>query len=188
MAPFNLSDFAVKEIKIPQSELTPPKQENYLGKILAAHFFDFWSVFWISITTKFFFKAAISALMITPGLQDAWDLVDFTPMTFLSMLPIGFTYFFGSYFMNHGQTYGMKLMKTRVVMREHSFTEAFQWALRSLAVIGTFGLIARSFKDSCAAQDHLWRALVTSKDQTAPDVRTLETQKDVEETVYEEAA
>ncbi len=188
MAPFNLSDLAVKEIKISQSELAPPKQKNYLGKFLIAHFIDFWSVFWIAITTKMFFKIAIETLMLTPKLQDAWDLIDFSPLTFTSMLPIGFAYFFCSYFMNHGQTYGMKLMKSRVVMREHSFSDAFKWSIRSFAVLASFGFLAKSFENSFTAQDHLWLTLMTQRDQAAPDVRTLVNDVNLEEVAYKEAA
>lgn len=188
MAPYNLSDFAVKEIKISGSELAPATTENYLGKFLLAHLIDLWSIFCITLTAKIFFQATVSALIMTPKLHNAWDLVDFSVMTFTTMLPVGLAYFFTSYFMNHGQTYGMKLTKTRIVMREHSFTDAFQWALKSFAIFATFGYKAKSYIESVSAQDHLWRVLITQKETSAPDVRTLITEATVTEMDYKEAA
>lgn len=186
MAPYDLSDFAVKETKIPQSHLIPPKMKSSLGRFLLAHLIDFWTIFCFSIFTKMMFKLAVSSLILTENLQTAWADVDFTPMTFLSMIPMGFAYFFSSYFMNHGQTYGMKLMKCRVNVEEHGFRDSFSWTLKSFGVLASLGLVSKRFSASVLPHDHLWQALVSQKEMAAPDVRTLT--KEVKEKEFAKAA
>jgi hypothetical protein len=106
------------------------------------------------------------------------------------MLALG--YFFTSYFMNNGQTFGMKVMKVRVSMQAHSLRSAFRWAVMSLSLYFTFGLslkagqhVLREHGEICA-HDHLWQELMRQKEMAAPDVRTL-VPEPVEE-VFVEAA
>ncbi len=186
MAPFNLSDFAVKEIKIPSSGLRPAQEKNYLGKYLTAHFLDFWALFWINAVATFFFKSTLQSFMSTRSLNDAWDGVNFSPVAGFTFMAFTFTYFFASYFMNHGQTAGMKIMKCRVRMKEHSFSESLRWTLKSIATYATFGLVSKRFAAQVAPHDHLWHELVAQKEMAAPDVRTLTPA--VEEEHFVEAA
>ncbi len=173
MAPYNLSDFAVKEIKIPSPHLRPAESRSFLGKYLTAHFLDFWALFFINAVATFLFKSTLETFMSTRALSNAWDGVNFSPAAGLTFMAFTFTYFFSSYFMNHGQTAGMKIMNCRVRMKEHSFSESLRWTLRSLATYATFGLVSQRFAADVAPHDHLWHELVAQKEMAAPDVRTL---------------
>ncbi len=181
MAPFNLSDFAVKELKIPSPHLRPAQPGSYMGKFLTAHFLDFWALFWINAIASFFLKNTFGNFMSTKSLNAAWDAVNFSPAAGFTFIAFSFAYFFTSYFMNHGQTWGMKVMKCRVRMKEHSFSESLRWTLKSFATYATLGLITQRFAPSVVPHDHLWHELVTLKEMAAPDVRTLLTTTEEEE-------
>ncbi len=181
MAPFNLSDFAVKEIKIPTPHLVPAKTGNYLGKFLAAHFLDFWALVWINATATFLFKSTLGSFMSTRELTQAWDAVNFSAATGFTFMAFSFAYFFTCYYMNHGQTPGMKVMKCRVRVKEHNFSESMRWTLKSFATYATLGLVSQRFASSVVPQDHLWHELVTLKEVAAPDVRSLITTTEKEE-------
>ncbi|MES2527689.1 MAG: hypothetical protein V4598_11405 [Bdellovibrionota bacterium] len=173
MAPFNLSDLAVKEIKIPSSHLRPAQEKNYLGKYLTSHFLDFWALFFINATANFMVKSTFESFMSTRGLNSAWESVNFSPVDGFMFMAYTFAYFFSSYFMNNGQTAGMKIMKCRIRMNEHNFSESLRWTLKSFATYATFGLVSKRFSGSMAPHDHLWHELVAQKEMAAPDVRTL---------------
>ena len=180
MAPYNLSDFAVKEIKIPSPHLRPAQEKNYVGKYLTAHFIDFWALFWINATATFLFKSTLESFMSTEALHSAWDTVNFSPVAGFTFMAFSFIYFFSSYYMNHGQTAGMKIMECRVRMKEHSFSESLRWTLKSIATYATFGLVSKRFAVAMATHDHLWHELVAQKEMAAPDVRTLTTSSEEE--------
>ncbi len=173
MAPYNLSDLAVKEIKIPSHSLRPAQEKNYLGKYLTAHFLDFWALFWINAIANFMVKSTFETFMSTRSLNNAWEAVNFSPVTGFTFMAFTFAYFFSSYYMNHGQTAGMKIMKCRIRMEEHNFSESLRWTLKSLATYATFGLVSKRFSAAMVTHDHLWHELVAQKDMAAPDVRTL---------------
>ncbi len=175
MAPFNLSDFAHKEIKIPGSNLIPPKQKSYVGRFLLAHFFDFWSLCWISAITVGMYQGTFLTYMQSSGIKNAWNSINFTPVSWFTCLCLSFVYFFCSYYLNHGQTPGMKFTKCRMQMREHHFKDAFNGVLRSFAIFGTLGVATKRFSYHIVANDHLWHELMQHKDVVTPDIRSLNT-------------
>lgn len=186
MAPFNLSDLAVKEIKIPGTHLSPAKSKSFIGRFLAAHFIDLWAVFWATTFVTAIFKSAVQMHLMTSSLHKAWGSVALTPFAVFAWTTISLTYFFMSYYMNHGQTPGMKIMKCRVKMSHHSFMEALHWALKSLAVYVSFGFKAKAFSANVGPHDYLWQELVAQKEIAAPDLMTLVTDEVKEE--FAEAA
>lgn len=179
MAPYNLPDLAVKEMKLHPSALAPAKAPSFVGKFLSAHFIDFWLLFFLSTTTMSILRGAVGVFFTTPSLRSAWRLVDFSPVTMLTWIAFAFTYFCGSYFMNHGQTYGMKLTKCRVNLPEHDARASLRWAVFSVSLLFTAGLSFRKglawLKDHGAvvAHDHLWRELMVQREVVAPDLLTL---------------
>lgn len=173
MAPFNLSDLAVKEMKIPETHLSPAKSKSFVARNLAAHFLDFWAIFWVTTFATSMFKLSFEIHLTTNGLSKAWDLVSLSPFTVFAWTSIAVTYFFTSYFMNHGQTAGMKIMKCRLKMSHHSLKESLLWAVRSFGIYVSLGLTAKAFSANVRAHDYLWHELVAQKELIAPDVRTL---------------
>lgn len=186
MAPFNLSDFAVKETKIHSAHLSPAKSKNFVGNLLVAHFLDFWAIFWATTLATAVFKAAVQMHLTTSSLHKAWGSVSLLSFSVFAWTAIAMTYFFISYFLNHGQTAGMKLTKCRVKMKHHDYRDSFQWALKSLGIYFTMGFKAKSFNANVAAYDYLWHELVAQKEEAAPDIRTLVKDEVVEE--FAEAA
>jgi uncharacterized RDD family membrane protein YckC len=192
MAPYNLSDLAVKEIKLQKSHLTPAHEETHNGKFLMAHFVDFWTVFWASTMMTGIFKTSTLTFMNSHILEQSWTNVSYVSFRMFAATLVGMTYFFMSYYMNNGQTFGMKLMKCRISMNSFCARSSFRWAVMSLSLYFTLGL---SFKKGTsmlanfgkiASHDHLWQELMRQKEISAPDVRSLERETEVEQ--YSEAA
>ena len=192
MAPYNLSDLAVKEIKISGKQLSPQSEKSYTGNFLLAHFLDFWALFWGTTISIGLYKASLAVYLNTEGLRTAWDLVDFSAANLFGWSAFAFSYFFFSYFFNDGQTWGMKLTKCRISMGHHDARNSLRWAVFSLSVYFTLGL---SYKKGMAwlapaakvtSHDHLWHELVAQKDVAAPDVMSLV--KEEEEKDFAEAA
>lgn len=173
MAPFNLSDLAVKEMKIPGTNLSPAKSKNFVGRLLVAHFLDFWAIFFATSFATSMFSLSFKVHLTTNGLSKAWDFVSLSPFTVFAWTAIALTYFFTCYFMNHGQTPGMKLMKCRVKMKHHHLKDSLKWAVRSFGVYVSMGLTAKAFSANVGAHDYLWHELVAQKEMAAPDIRTL---------------
>ncbi len=186
MAPFNLSEFAHKELKIPGSQLAPVKRKSYVARFLIAHVLDFWALLLINLMTIAMYQGTFLTYMQTSEMKKLWHTVNFTPMTWFACLTLSFTYFFCSYFLNHGQSPGMKLMKCRLHMREHHAPDALIGALRSIAILGSMGIVTKRFSSYIVAHDHLWHSLMIQKDIMAPDVRTLATKTEKE--IFAEAA
>lgn len=192
MAPYNLSDLAVKEIKLHISHLSPAQEKSFTGKYLQALFVDFLTVFYASTTMTGIFMASTYGLMKSSILKHSWHSVNFLSFQLFAATLVGLTYFFISFYMNNGQTYGMKLLKCRISMNSYCARSSFRWALMSLSMYFTLGLSYRKgtemLKDfgKITAHDHLWQELMRQKDIAAPDVRTLVKETKVEE--YSEAA
>lgn len=186
MAPFNLSDFAVKETKIPGEALRPHQKKNYIGLFLRAHFVDFWTIYFLNSLATKTLHFSMGPHLTTKALSKAWKMSDLSTFSLLTWVAVGMTYFFCSYFMNHGQTPGMMMSKCRVKMKEHSFSDAFKWTLKSFSVFLSLGMVTPGFRHEILAHDHLWHELVAQKDVAAPDVRTLVSEE--KEIEYAEAA
>src|SRR4051812_6496585 len=98
MAPFHLLDLADKEIKIPKRDLSPVTKKNYTGKFLAAHFIDFWALFWVSLMSTNIFEVSAKSFMKGSLLTKTWGHTSFTQFHMVSWTMLAFGYFFTSYF------------------------------------------------------------------------------------------
>lgn len=176
MAPYNLSDLAVKEIKLPKGSLAPAVSKNHNGRFLMALFLDFWAIFTLNFFVATFFQNAVKLLLTTSSLRKVWSITDLTALNTLSWFSIATVYFFTCFYLNHGQTYGMYKTKCRITMNEHDLKSSFQWAMMSLSLYFSLGLsffFVKKMEGKIAAHDHLWHELVAQKEMAAPDVRTL---------------
>ncbi len=179
MAPFNLSDLAVKEIKLPKSSLGPQVSKNHNGRFLMGLFFDFWNIFSLNFMVATLFQAAVKLHLTTSSLHKVWSMTDLTLLNTLSWSSVAIMYFFTSFYLNNGQTAGMHFMKCRISMKEHDAASAFRWSMMSLSLFFTLGLAYLMIRKlpkawgEISAHDHLWQELITQKEMAAPDVRTL---------------
>lgn len=173
MTPIDLFDYIHARRKIPASVLkhqTPQASEVTSYHILASYMVDTMMI--ISMTAAAALLTGIGAktFMISPALASAFNKIPFTGFV-TSLLPLIFTsYFFCSFFFNRGQTYGMKMFKTRIDMPEMNFRSSLFWGLFSAGALMSGGLSLLSyqwiqnkgwgqFKD----HDHLYFELVAER-------------------------
>jgi hypothetical protein len=143
MTPINLIDYTHSSKKIPSAFLRHnPVQatEIKLAKILAAYFLDFVAITTGAVMFSSILKVSFNGLMITSSMERAFDNIPFASLTF-NLLPFIFmSYFFFSFFFNHGQTWGMNVMKYRITMKKMSFKSSLVWAMFSSVFMMTGGL------------------------------------------------
>lgn len=180
MAPYNLSDLAVKEMKMKSTDLLPAHPPVAKRKFIWSLLFDVGVAYFLTtIFTGSFhemivsFSAKFSRLSVT----------DMNRIAFPVML---MSYLFLSLYLNHGQTFGMFLTKCRMRMRQHHPIDALRGTFSALFVTFSLGLLWKKFSHVFVEKDHLWRELLVQKDTFAPDVRTLK--PDEVETEIAEAA
>lgn len=168
MNPINLVDFAEHSQKVPAQMLAPNahKNEFKIWKVLVGHYLDFAVAFTTTMMMVAFFNLSLKTFLVTKGLQKAWSdevVLSFTASALPAMV---FSYFFFSYFLNHGQTYGMHLLKKRISMQDKSFKEAALWACSSMVLCFTGGLSYFIQKDkwqSFSSHDYLYNHLMVDR-------------------------
>lgn len=184
MAPFNLSDLAVKELKLPKSTLGPEIPKNHNGRFLMGLVLDFWNIFTLNFIVATLFQSTVKLHLTTNSLQKIWSMTDLTLLNTLSWTSVATVYFFTSFYLNNGQTAGMHFTKCRISIKGHDAAGAFRWTMISLSLFLTLGMasfMAKKVPESwgkISAHDHLWQELMAQKEVAAPDVMTLV--KDVE--------
>lgn len=170
-----LLDFAQHSQKIPSFSLEKNDQRPKVSswRILFAHFVDFGFTFFAATLMATLFNEYFKTVLVTAGLKAAFSSQHALSLT-VTILPIFvFTNFFFSYFLNHGQTYGMHLMKLRVQMKPMSYQDSFKWALQSLSLCFTCGLTGVLFQDSWGAfrnHDYLYEELMAFKTNNEIDL------------------
>jgi len=169
MNPINLVPFADHSQKLPSKFLAPvePIKTNSTWKILSAHFIDFTIAFSTSTFMSVIFGQSIKSLLITSGLKAAFSKQSLMPLE-VSLLPLVLmSYFFMCYFMNHGQTIGMNLLKCRVSMKSQSFKQAFHWATHSTLLslsLGVSYLLTKKNWETLKAHDYLYDQMMVVKE------------------------
>jgi hypothetical protein len=143
MTPVDLIDYTDSDEKIPSSVLEQApaeKVEVNSWKILSAYFLDFMAITTITVMTCAFLKFSFNTFMVTSNLQHAFEKIPFSTFT-INFLPAFFmSYFFFSYFFNHGQTWGMSVMRNRIEMKELNVRSSLVWAMFSSSIMMTGGL------------------------------------------------
>lgn len=168
MNPINLVDFAEHSQKVPAQLLAPgtKKTEFKLWKVFLGHYLDFAAAVVTTTIMISFFNLSLKSYLVTKGLQRAWSdevVFSFTASALPAMV---FSYFFFSYFMNHGQTWGMHLLKKRISMKEKSFKEAALWACSSMVLCFTCGISYLIQKDkwkNYKSHDYLYDHLMVDR-------------------------
>lgn len=195
MTPIDLVTFAEHSRKIPKKLTAPvaPLKVESGWKLLFSHLLDFWA---ITVTAAFMavmFNHSILLFMVTDGLEDAYASQDILSLSLLLVPFIAFNYFFFSYFLNHGQTWGMHVMKKRISMPTMSFRECARWASHSLLLTHSLGISIYFKKDhwqSYKDHDHLYSELLTYKEMKVIDLlsKVHEFKEEVPEFEYQKVA
>lgn len=153
--------------------------------IAKAYFLDLFLVYSTSATVCLFLNLSAETLMMTEGLDRSFAKQS-PSETMLFIFPVLFLgYFFFSYFLNDGQTWGLHSSKARMSVRPHSFSDSLRWTMRSVLVYLSFGLLIP--KDAFQVHDHLYHELVLEK-HIFPLNLVNELDEKPETTSYQEAA
>lgn len=189
MAPIDLKQFADHSQKIPSKYLNHFHKDSFTRKILLSHLIDFAAIFMIAWSMKFFMEATFGSFMLGKSLKTIWAQTP-TETTFPFFFAVTTaTYFYCSYFLNHGQTWGMHKMNLRSSMEEFSFKDAGIWTLFSMSVYVTGSLFIYRGLDWVNAQgagkishhDFLYQTFVMIKDEKAPSLVDLTQEEALED-------
>ncbi|MBA2404228.1 MAG: hypothetical protein H0V66_05615 [Bdellovibrionales bacterium] len=140
MTPIDLFDYTDSK-KIPAAVLKPAANvEINSWNILSAYFLDLMAVTTLTFMVTGVIRVSLAIFMVSDLLQKSFGKTDFVTPT-VNILPLFFmSYFFFSYFFNHGQTWGMSVMKNRIEMNERNFRSSLLWAMFSSVFLMTGGL------------------------------------------------
>ena len=188
MTPIDLIPFAENSQKVPKKSLIPRKAKKNKPetlKLLMAHYVDFGAAFIMTSLISAVFSHSLKLYMVTKGLESAYSSVQAQGL-FFAIFPLQlFGYFFFSYFLNHGQTPGMFLLKKRIDMNANDFSDAFRWATHSFLLCFSWGLsylIKPEIWNKLKAHDHLYHDLMSYTDvNVVSPVRMSEENKKSEE-------
>ena len=172
-----------KKISPAQLEMNKAPPEYKSWKTLLAVFIDFYIVATATSLVSFVFQASSLSLMATPKMNYSLKMINMDPLSF-SMLPlILVSYYFFSFYMNAGQSYGMKKMKVRFESCGYEVRSSILWAARTSSVIMTLGASMLFLKDlfraECVAHDHLYHELMVQKEWAAPSLVERTTQENI---------
>jgi hypothetical protein len=200
MTPIDLLDFTQSKKKIPSRILkhqAPEKVTVSNRRALIALMLDFGLILGTTTVLSTLFKFYFSSFMISQSLQTAMYKLSFYHFS-VSFLPLMFmSYFFFSNFFNHGQSWGMHVMKTRINIPEQHFKSSLLWAMFSSATVMTFGLSffwARDYFEqqgwgTFEGHDHLYIGLIQERNLAPVNlVKHTQEQNPSEEEIFVEAA
>lgn len=194
MNPIDLIPFAEHSQRLPGKYLAPISKKEKVSswKIFASHFIDFGLTFVATSAMTMLFSHSVKSVLVTRSLRIAFSEKDVAALAGPLIPLMLFSYFFFSYFMNHGQTVGMMLFKRRVDMQSQSFYEAAKWAAYSLFLVMTCGLsylVGKAKWQNIKAHDYLYHDLVSYKEfQPVNLLSKIEEFEAVEEVVEEDWA
>lgn len=194
MTPIDLKTFADYSSKIPGTLLAPEAKNKKPSafKLLFAHGIDFQIVAAMAFVMESVFKISLKGFAMTNRLELAFQFLDKGSLILFFFPLMLFTYFFGCYFLNHGQTLGMYFMKKRVSLQETSFRESALWAANSLALCLSFGMswvLTKAGWQSFHDHDYLYQELTTYRESKAIDLLPMTLDEEVEEVPsFQEAA
>jgi hypothetical protein len=169
MKPIDLLVYADHSQKLSGKLLSVMMKEkkDKIWKLFLAHSLDLLTItFFTTVLATIFFES-VGSVIIVQEVQNL--LTDETKRIYVSLLlpPAIFLYFFFSYFLNHGQSYGMFLLKKRLQMNSKSFMESLIWSSHSTLLCLSFGLsyfLKKSKWNQYKEHDYLYNNLVSQKE------------------------
>lgn len=183
----DLRNYADHSVKIPFAALNSYQTKKKLSvwKLILAYWIDASVVLSITLLTSMMFSAFNSLIMTSKSMQKVTG-TDFSSFTFIfSVLMV--SYYFFSFFLNHGQSAGLYAIKTRIRMHDKSFISALKWSLFSAVNCLTGGFISIYFESSKWLVDHDYLYSELLLDKNIHSVNLLERTKSHEIQEFEEA-
>jgi hypothetical protein len=175
MVPIDIFDYVLSQKKIPDSLLTPHQQKNGLPATKLI-FFSYLIDFTTALTTTFMFsgilKLSLGNFIISEKLFESMMNTESYSSIFFALPVVLTSYFFFCFFLNHGQSWGLKVIRARISMPAHDFRLSIRWALYSTFSILTLGtgvfMLQRYIKnkgpDGYVNHDELYLKLILPKD------------------------
>lgn len=165
MAPIDLVLFAEHSQKVPKYYLQPVQKKESKWPVFWAHFTDFTLVLMVTTWIVATIAHGLSFFIVTSSYPSI--IGTFMKLTSVLLPLMLFSYFFFSYFFNHGQSFGLFSVKRRIEMKQSSFKDAFLWALWSSLLCFSCGLSAIfkiSLLDKVKSHDWLYKDFISHKD------------------------
>lgn len=183
MAP-DLRDYTFSKHKIPGQILGHGTSRIPRYKILFAHILDFFMICSVTSAITALMDIQIRGHLPTTSLHRAWFRIDSDPTTLLTLTAVAVSYFFFSFYMNQGQTWGLHQMKLRYPLQSHKLWQSLQSALHSISLYFSLGLFIGRLQEKFVRQDYLYSELIQQRDMAAPSlIDSLEKQAAVEEEI-----
>ncbi len=176
MNPINLVTFAEHSQKLPATLLAPPKARPQTWKILLGHSMDFMMAVTLVSVMVAMFNVSVSTLMVTQGLHGIFKFSTLESFSGAVIPFVVFNYFFVSYFLNHGQSWGLLLMRKRLPMPSKSFRSAVRWATHSSLLCFSGGFTFLLFQDvwnEIQDNDYLYQDLLRVEEKEQVDLQKL---------------
>lgn len=182
MIPVDLVLFAEHSLKLPENYLSPARPVEKKWPVFAALIIDFGMVFLGTLLMTAILNHGVGLFLVTNGPKAVFtpDMVVNLSSTFLPV--ILFSYFFFSFFLNNGQTWGMQTMKKRIQMKEQSFQDAFKWAIWSGLLCYSCGLthfFRKKAVEQIKAHDWLYHDLLAFRESS--EINLMDLVQDVDE-------
>jgi len=163
MQELDLLDFTNTSHKIPKYYLGhEPLIKTSRYKVMLAHCLDFYMVFTIFNIFNVFINLNLNRYIITDSMEFSSAIIlkvsIAAPLILLS-------YYFFSFFFNHGQTLGMKSFKLRTVMPEQSVNDSFITAYKTVLSVLTCGLAKKFIGENVIKhEDYLYAEFMIHRD------------------------
>ena len=146
-----------------------PTEQNKTAKFLSAHFIDFVIGLCVSSAISQSFTASVNLLLQAKVMSSSFSMhhsAAFTSMTFPLVLLSYFSFF---YLLNHGQTWGMYFMKSRLTVEQGNLWSALKWGCYSFSICFSGGislllLQTVKVKEVFQVHDYLYSELMTHRE------------------------
>jgi hypothetical protein len=142
MKPVDLIMYADHSQKLPGKLLSGfvKEKKDRTWKLFLSHCIDLMMISLFTTGLASIFFESLGSVMIIPGINNSLNQEVKSVYVSLLLPPSIFLYFFFSYFLNHGQSYGMYLMKKRLIMKSKSFMDALTWSSHSTLLCFSLGI------------------------------------------------
>jgi uncharacterized RDD family membrane protein YckC len=174
MRQIDLKDFAIAGKKLPQDFLVHQGHPQHAAKgwkIFAAFALDTYLIFAITTTLFILLSASASSYMITKSLTNGLSSAITDYAFFGVFLLTMFGYYFCSFYLNAGQTYGMLRLKHRVDLEPMSLRGSLGWTAAMSFITFSWGALLFSGLrwlekegwGKVASHDHLYLEMMSDK-------------------------
>jgi hypothetical protein len=191
MTVIKLVDYTNSKKKIPSTYLSPAeikKPKSYLSRPMLGMYCDFFLACMISMAFKFHMDSYVNSF-----LEDSAYYLKFKSNILISLSCFSFILFsinFIGIFFNHGQTFGMKIVKLRFSIRDKNLHDVLKLSLIYLLCTLSMGLALAKRKINILFQDedYLYQKLISEKLFSKLDLVSMSNKEIIEAANYKNAA